>query len=88
MTTTETAFHLSHMETLGAIRENSPPIESNQRWVVRDKDGTILRKLRILAAHPDGGWIYIDEPSKLIRRDFEMLVTPEYNLRRIFKLEA
>lgn len=79
------AFVLSHAETLHEIESQSPPIEVNSHWQIVS-DGVVLRHIRILAPHPDGGYIFIDLPSKLIRRDLGILgICPEYNLRRIFR---
>lgn len=33
-------------------------VEVNQIWIAPMMGGRVLRKIRILAPHPDGGWIY------------------------------
>lgn len=75
-----------------AVRANNPPIEVNQRWVAFNARGEVFRKLRILAPHPDGGWITIDEPSIMTRQrplfDYRIGCTPEFNLRYVFQLEV
>lgn len=74
-------------DTQRAVRENNPPIEINQRWVSRI-DGKVFRRLRILAKHPDGGWIVCDEPAKMKRMFYgELVRCPEFNLRYVFELE-
>jgi len=79
---------ITHEETIARSVLNDPPIEVNQEWVAKDEDGEVIRILRILAPHPDGGYIFTDLPSKIVKRDFHMRVTPEYNLRRIFELKT
>lgn len=74
----------THAETIA----DTTLIEVNQRWVAYDNEGHVFRRLRILAPHPDGGFIYIDEPSKS-NRGFQLYlgVCPEYNLKRVYELE-
>lgn len=63
-------------------------IEVNQFWVAYDENRNVIRRIRILAPHPDGGWIFKDERSKLIKSDLgRMNITPEFNLRYVFELE-
>jgi len=81
---------LTHEETKRQIAEQDPPIEVDQYWVAKNADGEVIRKIRVLAKHPDGenNWIYTDLPSRLIKHDLgRMGIFPEYNLRRIFELE-
>jgi hypothetical protein len=68
------------------VSDNDPPVEVNQYWVALDNDGNVIRRIRILAPHPDGGWIFKDE--SMIRLDLgRMSITPEFNLRYVFELE-
>ena len=79
---------ISLKEAHRRVQENDPPIEINQRWICRNAEGEVLRRLRILAKHPDGGWIYTDEPAKMIRLTAgEIRCAPEFNLRYVFELE-
>lgn len=83
-------------ETQRAYRENDPPVEVNQIWVAKDKDGSHLRRLRIMALHPDldsgGGrmWFYEEQPAKMCPRLYSDRSgrTPEFNLRYVFKWEG
>lgn len=69
-------------------RENRPAIEVNQRWVGYNKEGQVFRRVRILAKHPDGGWIIKDEPAIIKRDNYALLtVCPEFNLRLVFEIE-
>ena len=70
-----------------------PHIEVNQVWIGKDTDGSILRRIRIIAEYPDrdkkGGrlWITEDLPSKIRPRPYGLNVCPEFNLRYVFELE-
>jgi len=69
---------------------NNPPIEVNQYWVAHLSDGSIGRRLRILAPHPDGGWIIAEASGgklKTGRMIGEPSFCPEFNLRYVFELE-
>lgn len=72
-----------------AVKNNDPPIEVNQRWVCYNKAGEVFRRVRILAPHPDGGWLFVDEASILQKRRLERYigVFPEFNLRYVMELE-
>jgi hypothetical protein len=82
-----TSLVLTHEETEAQIKANDPPIEVNQRWIIYKGD-EVYSRLRILAKHPDGGWIYQPEPTKFRRIELYMSFIPEYNLRRVYKLET
>ena len=84
MTTTNT---LTHEETLAAIEANDPPIEVNQYWIIKAND-KLYRRLRILAPHPDGGFLFEEQKSDTYRFPGTIGRCPEYNLRRIFTLES
>ena len=69
------------------VEENSPPIEVNQEWAVFNENGNVLRKIRILAKHPDKDyWIIEDLQSKLLPCPNGMSKIPEFNLRYVFQL--
>lgn len=74
-----------------AIKNNDPPIKVDQHWIAYLSDGvTIGRRVRIIAPHPDGGWIFAEATGgKLLtgRRNGELSVCPEFNLRYVFELE-
>src|SRR5574339_398943 len=84
-----------HRETVRACNDNDPPIEVNQVWSATDQNGQILRRLRILALHPDPdtysnsrNWIYCDIPGGRMRTELHSpRVCPEFNLRYVFTLE-
>lgn len=93
-------YVLSHEATLAAIEADDPPIEPGQVWSIRSDDprcarfGGVARADRVLGFHPDpapdGGRYVIYEPAKVpmsIRGDGIGRI-PEYNLRRIFRLDA
>jgi len=84
--------HNRFVRTQDAYRENDPPVEVNQFWVARNAEGEILRKVRILARHPDTiddkrVWITRDEPVGKLGTDHYMRDCPEFNLRYVFELE-
>lgn len=85
-TDTKDGYVLSHDETLQAIESQTPPIEVNSEWIITNADGSTLRRIRILAPHPDGGYLFVDKPSAMVRTDFAISICPEYNLRRMFRL--
>lgn len=82
-------------EAQKAYENNEPPVAPNQVWASY-VNGTLYRKIRILAAHPDPGksdgkrqWIYCDLPGgKLRTSTFDLRICPEFNLRYIFTLEG
>lgn len=78
---------LTHHETVAAVEDRNPPIEANTRWQIRGSGGEHY-VIRILAAHPDGGWIY-DTVRRAGKPPIgrELGVIPEYNLRRIYRPE-
>lgn len=86
-TTEQTRFTKTQL----ACDNNDPPIEVNQHWIAYFSDGvTIGRRVRIIAQHPDGGWIYAEaEGGKLKtgRMIGELSRCPEFNLRYVFELE-
>lgn len=73
-------------ERIIKARSKKPEIEPNQSWVGL-ANGRVLRRLRILAPHPDGGWIYEEQAvdGKMLER--RISVCPEFNLRYVFELE-
>jgi hypothetical protein len=78
---------LDEIERRQRARSQEPVIEVNQVWVgyVREKP---FRRVRILAPHPDGGWIYQEMPAA--RKHIEvghLGIVPEFNLRYVFELE-
>ena len=77
-------------ETQQAVKNNDPPIEINQRWVAY-VDGEVFRRIRILAKHPDDGWIFCDELANMKLEypgPYNMNICPEFNLRYVFELEV
>lgn len=57
-------------------------------WSAPDNDGSKYRRIRIVAEHIDGGWIFEDLPSLLYPRGrAEINRCPDLNLRIIFKPE-
>jgi hypothetical protein len=76
--------------TQTACITNNPKIEVNQYWIAYLDDGSIGRRLRILAPHPDGGWIIAEATGgklKTGRMVGEPSFCPEFNLRYVFELE-
>jgi len=83
---TEMSFN-RYVHAQEGVRNNDPPIRVNQRWVGY-VDNEVFRRIRILAPHPDGGWIFKDEPAKMKHIDYSrMSICPEFNLRYVFELE-
>jgi len=69
---------------------NDPPVEVNQEWIVFNDKDQILRRIRILALHPDlldgkRAWIYQDRPAKMVT--LQLGICPEINLRVVFELD-
>lgn len=85
----EVLDHIDTAKRMKRAKSKNPRIEVNQRWIAYGKDGEISRRIRILAEHPDGGWIYMDEPSKMIKATAYELrwFREEFNLRYVFELE-
>lgn len=77
---------MNHLERTRRARSKEISIEPNQRWI-SVVDGRLLRRLRVLAEHPDGGWLLEDEPIGG-RRERRIVICPEFNLRYMFELEA
>ncbi|HYT40939.1 MAG TPA: hypothetical protein VEP90_01215 [Methylomirabilota bacterium] len=70
-----------------AVANNDPPIEVNQEWAAFNDNGNVIRKVRILAKHPDQDyWIVEDLKSKLIPYSIGMTKIPEFNLRYVMQL--
>ena len=65
--------------------EPSPQIKINQIWTAPDREGNPLRRVRILAPFPDGGWIIWDLPSRMAIGHIGWI--KEFNLRKVFHLE-
>lgn len=65
-------------------------VKPDQQWIARNENGEEIRRLRVLAAHPDGGWIVVDMPSKMARRmsSWQMVRCPELNLKIVFDLDT
>lgn len=62
-------------------------INVNQVWAAR-KEETALRRIRILAFHPDGGVIYEELSGGIMRLLIGQIhKLPERNLLKVFKLE-
>lgn len=84
---------LTEQERRKRASQAEPAIEVNQRWIAFNDVGKVSRRLRILAPHPDGGWIYRDEPAEAAPRAMrqayggELGLCPEFNLRYVFELE-
>jgi hypothetical protein len=82
----------TYKEVFEQMASNDPPIEINQIWIVKNEEGKILRKLRILAEYPydrEKTWIYEELPSKMNRMGIRRMGTcPEFNLRYVFELEG
>jgi len=70
------------------IRETyKGPIEVGMIFVANTDRYKPFRKIRILAPHPDGGWLYEDLPSKCRPRPFGFGRCPDFNLRYVFEPE-
>lgn len=92
---------LDHDQTMAAITGNNPEIRPMQCWILYAEDGRPMKRLRILAKHPEphgdgvghheGGrtqWIYrteVTHGTQVIELMLEWI--PEYNLRRLFTLD-
>ena len=80
-------------KALVQYHSNDPPVEVNQEWVVFSDKDEVLRRIRILALHPDlldgkRAWIYQDRPAKMVKLTAgELGVCPEINLRVVFELD-
>jgi len=80
--------------TQDAYHKNDPPVEVDQVWSAPDAEGNCLRRIRIMAIHPDTDmgkrlWITQDVPGGTMKQDYYTLhTTPEFNLRFVFDLEA
>lgn len=61
-------------------------VEVDMVFTCPDNDGELgFRRVRILAEHPDGGWIFEDLPSRMNRLALKRLsVCPDLNLRVVF----
>jgi hypothetical protein len=54
-----------------------------------DNDGVLgFRRVRVLAEHPDGGWLIEDLPSRMRHRPRGVTRCPELNLRIVFEPEV
>ena len=82
-------------EVRKAIQMNYPSIHPNQVWSVKNKNGGILRRIRILALHPDRTesendrqWIFQELASQMVRTGIgEISYIQEFNLRYVYELE-
>lgn len=66
------------------------PFEVGMVLTAPDNEGKLgFRRIRLLAEHPDGGWIYEDLPSRMNRRRglSDLGVCPEVSLRIVFEPE-
>lgn len=79
---------ISHAVVEKEMELGIPKIEPNQVWVIYGDNLEVLRKIRILAIHPDDGFIFQELRSKSFRKELEMSRIPEYNLRRLFDLKG
>lgn len=93
MATTSSEETQRFARTQKAYRENDPPVEVNQVWSAPNEEGVKLRRVRVLAIHPDSDndgkrlWITQDVPGGKFKMDNRLLVCPEFNLRYVFELE-
>lgn len=66
-------------------------IEVGMVLTAPDNDGELgFRRVRVLAEHPDGGWIVDDLPSKMTKlrqSTYGPTVCPDINLRIVFQPE-
>jgi hypothetical protein len=61
------------------------PLTVGMIMTAPDNDGRLgFRRLRLLAEHPDGGWIVEDLPSRARRSSGSLARCPELNLRIVF----
>jgi len=64
-------------------------VKVNQVYVAPLMAGRILRRIRILAPNPDGGWIYQEIPvSKGLRSERDIRIIKEFALEKVFRLET
>lgn len=78
---------LSHVEALEAIENEI--VKPGQIWVGRTDD-KIIRRIKVLAKHPDNEsiWIYEELAGGVFRTEIGRLgLFPLYNLLRIFERE-
>jgi hypothetical protein len=77
------------------MKHNSPPMQVGQVWVARDKNGEAIRRIRILGKYPPKNkdeekeqyWIYEDIPGGRMKLGYHIGLTPELNLRIVFRPE-
>lgn len=87
---------LDHEATVAAIAANEPKLLVGQIWSIRE-GSKIHRAYRLLGPYPDkdkdGRTLWIQEEAPGVRTVLnrfghrELSVIPEYNLRRLFKLD-
>lgn len=81
-------------QAIYGCKENRPAIAPNQVWIAKKVNGVVLRRIRILAKHPDMDtltnypmWIYQELPARMYPRGGHLGTCPEFNLRYVFELE-
>lgn len=88
-------MHKDMRETIAECMANEIPVVVGDEWVAFGEDGKVLRRLRILALHPDvdnytirsGGrmWIYQELPAALRTQSGRLGIIPEFNLRYVMQ---
>lgn len=65
------------------------PVEAEMVFTAPGGDGELgFRRVRILAEHPDGGWIYEELPGRMRTEVGRIGRCPDLNLRIVFVPEA
>lgn len=77
---------MNETEATVILKPDSPEIKPNQSWIVKYED-KILKRIRILAVHPDGGWIYQELGGSMITFPNTIGWIPDFNLRYIYSYE-
>lgn len=73
---------------MATSRRYEGPLRSDMILTAPDNAGEPgFRRVRLLARHPDGGWIVEDVPSRLYPSGSWMIRSPEENLRIVFEPE-
>jgi hypothetical protein len=71
------------------VKKYEGPIEVGMVFTCPDNSGELgFRRVRVLAAHPDGGWILEDLPGRMKRENYGPFRSPELNLRIVFQPEG
>lgn len=81
----------STSKTRMEVSLNEPEIEIGQFWVCFDSEGSIMRRLQVIAPYPnyldDRWWVVEEFLSKMCKFPGELKKCPEFNLRYVFSLE-